>query len=227
MKNMHTTVPATIDEVVDSIIRIDHPEMAAADPIPETEENTKLRLQIKQSFNDYINRIKHGIQVLVDAKKLTPELIDIQKVAHILDKHGLRFMHLGRLFQEELGFSNDTVFNFYLEADHAFERKNYSEAADILLFLTVLNPLVPSFWLTLGLAEEAMAKYEDAIMAYRMVIGLNEADLLPILYCAECHKQLHQTEQARQMLDLAIERSADKSEFADIKQKAALMKNHL
>ncbi|NGX42923.1 MAG: hypothetical protein K940chlam7_01211 [Chlamydiae bacterium] len=133
----------------------------------------------------------------------------------------------GKSAQEILGFSDQTMAKFYGAARHLFEVEHYTDALNAFVFLVTLNPRNYEFWLGLGMATQMCGNFEDAINAYEMAAMHNIENPVPYFYLAKCFFAIHDRENALNALDLALEYSADRIEFLDIKTQAMKAKELL
>ena len=132
---------------------------------------------------------------------LPPDIIAKLKDPTIL----IRYIEDGKTFQEILGYSEERMEAYYQKAKELFDRQAYEKAAEVFLFLTTLNPYVPSFWLGLGMSEELLHHFHEALRAYGMAIFTHPQDPLPHYHSATCYLALHDPTHARQSLELAVE----------------------
>jgi type III secretion system low calcium response chaperone LcrH/SycD len=147
------------------------------------------------------------------------------------DKEGLKKeLAAGKTAQEIMGFTNLAMAKFYKAAYHLFEHRRFTDAANAFLFLATLNPHNHDYWLGLGMSTQLSGNYEAAIDAYEMAAIIDIESPVPYFYLAKCLFAIHDRESALQALDLALEYSDNRSEFAELKQqakaaKALLLKN--
>lgn len=114
-------------------------------------------------------------------------------------------MQEGKSLQEIIGFSDETMKQFYEAAYRLYNAGKESEAADAFLFLTTLNSSVEAFWLGLGMAEQCLQHYEEALSAYAMASMIIEDDPLPYYHSAACYQALQENENVRKSLELALQ----------------------
>lgn len=133
----------------------------------------------------------------------------------------------GKIPQEIIEFSNETMAKFYQAAHLLFEKKCYQEASHAFLFLATLNPHCHDYWLGLGMTTQLCHHYEEAIDAYELAALCDITSPVSYFYLAKCLFAIHDRENAVQALDLAIEMAADSEEYAELKQKAEAAKDAL
>ena len=112
-------------------------------------------------------------------------------------------IHDGKSLQEMIGYSDELMQKLYESALEVFNEKRYREAADGFLFLTTLNPYVYAYWLGLGMSEQLLEEYEQAILAYECASSCETQNPAPHYYLAACHLLLNEKEEARLHLEAA------------------------
>ena len=75
--------------------------------------------------------------------------------------------------QETLQISNEKMVEYYEYAQELFADKRYQDAADILLFLSTINPYVYEVWLARGVAEYSLQNFTESVYAFQMAIALD------------------------------------------------------
>ena len=161
----------------------------------------------QRDLNNLMKSISETEQLLV--KQGARELIQrLQQAMILLIQHGdwphLMFpvsLHEGMTTAKEVfGVTEDHINLFYERARDCFERENYSDASDICLLLTKLEPKEVTFWIALGMSEQLKGEYQAATEAYAKAVDLDEDDLRPVLYAARCLVDLGEVPLARALL---------------------------
>ncbi len=133
----------------------------------------------------------------------------------------------GKIAQQIVEFSDETMAKFYQAAYQLFEQKRYAEACNAFLFLASLNPYHHEYWLGFAMAAQLNHEYESAIDAYELAALMNITSPLPYFYLSKCLFAMHNREGALQALELAIEMADDIDAFQDIKKQAISAKEIL
>ncbi|MDP1834865.1 MAG: SycD/LcrH family type III secretion system chaperone [Chlamydiales bacterium] len=133
----------------------------------------------------------------------------------------------GKSFQEILGYSDETMEQFYNAAYSLMQKHRYKEASDAFVFLTTLNPFVPEYWLGMGMCEQINQDYEQALVAYSMVVIGDRYQPLAHYHSAACHHALGDNNAALRSLEKAITLAEGEPEFADTLEQAIRSKNLL
>lgn len=178
----------------------------------------QLYLQNRQALDEYLQRLKRGMQHLKDAG-LLDHILDKKLLQSLLRKIDIK-QRQPALLQKELKLTSETVLLFYRYGKDVYQKRHHEEAADVFLFLTALNPLVAPFWVSLGVAEEVNQRFDAAIMAYLMALDLDLENLTPALSVARCFQALHKPEQARVVLHEAIEQADNEAKHQEFKERA-------
>lgn len=131
-----------------------------------------------------------------------------------------RKINEGKVLQEIIGYSPETMEKFYQIAYKLFQHQQYQEAADAFIFLTTLNPYVFNYWLGLGMCEQLCGKFDGALIAYATSILINVTNPIPQYHSSACYKALNDSGNAIASLELAILYAGEKPEFDSIKKHA-------
>lgn len=133
-------------------------------------------------------------------------------------------MSQGKLGQEILGFSESVMGQFYVAALHIFEEKRYADAVDAFLFLSTLNPEHYDYWLGLGASLQHCNDYEGAVDAYEMAAICQIDCPVPYFHLSKCLFAMHDRASSLQAIDLALEYSEFRDEYADLHRQAKAAK---
>lgn len=130
----------------------------------------------------------------------------------------------GKIAQEILEFSDQTMDKFYLAAFELYQLNHFSDAADAFLFLVALNPHHYDYWLGLGAATQRCGDYEAAIDAYEMAAICQIENPIPYFHLAKCLFAMHDRESALQAIEMALEYSKDNDDFTEVYEHALAAK---
>ena len=119
-----------------------------------------------------------------------------------------------------LGFSSETMALMYQSAHHFFTEHQYEEAAEAFLFLATLDPDNFDYWLGLGMSVQMRGDYEAGIDAYEMAAFIEVENPISYFYLSKCFFAMHDRENAKQALEMAIDYAGDSSQYADLKHQA-------
>ncbi len=127
----------------------------------------------------------------------------------------------GRTYQDFTQLTPQSMEAIYMVAYNLYNAAKYGEAEKIFQLLSILNHFDKRFWIGLGACREQQKKYDNAIKAFGFVVMLDIHDPAPQLLCAKCFIAQGKTEDARGALEAVIFNSAEKPEFAQLKQEAS------
>lgn len=175
--------------------------------------------QCVQAADQYLGRIQQAVQLLADAGLLA-QAINQKQLEELLAKKDPSEILNGGVPQKQFGLSNEKLLEFYEYGSEFFKKEAYEEASNIYLFLTLLNPLIASFWVGLGMAEEMKQEYDAASLAYLMALDVNGEDLQPAIYCAQCLVKSGQPEKAKQFLEYALKEAEEAPLQSEFKKQA-------
>lgn len=157
----------------------------------------------------------------MDAEELEEFIITPEIMQKLNDPDLLRrYVEEGKTFQEILGYSDEAMKRFYEVAHRLLAGQRYKEAGDGFVFLTTLNPYVPEYWLGLGMCEQLQQEYEQAIVAYAMVIIGNRHQPIAHYHTAACHHAMGDRDRALQALERCLEAAGEQEEFTQVRADA-------
>lgn len=93
------------------------------------------------------------------------------------------------------------------------EDGRFDEASDCFLFLTTLYPKDSLLWLGLGIAEQQLSRFEEALSAYEMAAACDFDAPLPYYYMAKCCFSLHDRPAALKAIDMTLEMCEEGSDL--------------
>lgn len=155
----------------------------------------------------------------MDPFRISAKLMDQLREEGWLEKQ----LKEGKSLQEIVEFSDGTMQKFYEVAYHLFQAGKDQDAADAFLFLSTLNPAVHIFWVGLGMAEQCLQHYEEALSAYAMASLTEMEDPLPYYHSAACYHALQDNENCRKSIEMALHYFEGKPEYAALKETAELI----
>ena len=118
-------------------------------------------------------------------------------------------LQAGKSLGEIVGFSEDAMQHFYAAAYQLYHSGRDKDAADAFFFLSALHPSVQVYWLGLGMAEQCLNRFEEALSAYAMASLLEPQDPLPYYHSAACYHALQDVINARKSLEMALDYFGD------------------
>jgi type III secretion system low calcium response chaperone LcrH/SycD len=133
----------------------------------------------------------------------------------------------GKNGQEVLGLSDSLMAKLYGAAYHLFDTKRHAEAINAFLFLANLNPSKHEYWLGLGMSTQLSGNFEGAIDAYEIAALCELDNPTAYFYLAKCLFAIHDRTSALEALELAVEYSEDKVEYAELRQQAKAARDSL
>lgn len=126
--------------------------------------------------------------------------------------------------QDLVGISDEEIISYYNVGSQLFKSGAYHDACHIFTLLTQLNPKATTFWMALAIAQEKLHEYEIAVYSYLISAELDETSTTCYLHAARCLVQLHQPEEAKKVLQHALERI---NEQPNLKSEQAKINNML
>lgn len=138
-----------------------------------------------------------------------------------------RKINEGKVLQEIIGYTPETMEKFYQIAYNLFQHQHYQEAGDAFIFLTTLNPYVYNYWLGLGMCEQLCNKFDGALIAYATSILIQVENPISHYHSATCYEALNDPGNAIASLELAIMYAGEKPEYETIKRHAIAARDAL
>jgi len=184
----------------------------------------RMKDQLKESLLKYQKRLLFGVEALSLHKKW-PHDDRIKKGMELFSDPAQinTIVESGMTLQDILRFTKEELLSFYSVGLELYNRGAYHESSHIFLLLTQLNPFIAAFWSALGAAEDKSGDTQGALYAYLMAVELEENTLAPSLHAAKCLLLLNHPEEAKKILQLAIEKCEKNDALKNEKQKAEQM----
>ncbi|HCG5281105.1 SycD/LcrH family type III secretion system chaperone VcrH [Vibrio parahaemolyticus] len=135
----------------------------------------------------------------------------------------LSFLEEGGTLKMLHDVSADTIEHIYAVGYNFFQSGKIEQAAKVFQLLSMLDHYQARFFIGLGAARQELGEYLQAIDAYSYAALVDINDPRPPFHSAECHLKLEQLTEAESGFYSAKEMSADKSQYADLHQRAGIM----
>lgn len=207
-------------------------------------ETFKIQLEALLSEKEEIKRIDRGMKLIYDYLKICSggqaSLTELEKVAEKLFEEALQsldvfseFVEKDQIdseedtqndenislelpsFAEHLCLSKDVLKQIYELAQDLYNKDLIEDAVSVVQTLTFFDSTKYEIWLFLGICEQRLNNYYQAIYAYTMASLIDTEDPLPYLYCTQCFIALRDFAQAEECLISAKERNAEKGPLLD------------
>jgi len=114
----------------------------------------------------------------------------------------------GKSLQQIFGFSNETALLFYEVAKNILEQKRFRDAINAFVFLTTINPYVPSFWMGLGMAQQLNQEHNVALDSYNIALTLEGRQIFPYIVAAQCCIEIKDFDKATNLMEVAEQYAA-------------------
>lgn len=124
--------------------------------------------------------------------------------------------------KDAMGVSSSYMENVYAQAYRLYNTGKYSEATDLFRILVMLNAMEPKYMLGLAACYHMLKEYYNAIQTYTLAVALDVESPIPHYHTSDCFIQMKDYLSAMICLELAINRSGDKPEYAKMKERAQL-----
>lgn len=154
---------------------------------------------------------------------LAPYQLSDSFIQKLQDRNALQEeLQAGKSLGELVSFSEEAMQHFYEAAYQLYQSGRDKEAADAFFFLCTLHPAVQVYWLGLGMAEQCLNRFEEALSAYAMASLLEPQDPLPYYHSAACYHALQDAANARKSLEMALDYFGDDHDALKATARAAL-----
>lgn len=198
-------------------------------PNPFTSEDThfkKKKTELAVSFKQFQNRINHGYKVLLRHDPSAEKIFDKNLINQIASRSITELEQENSTIQELLHVKDDSLLSIYKTVKMLHEKKLEKDASDLLLFLIVINPLIPSFWEALGTLERQKANFQEASLAYLMAYDLNHESFTSLFSCLDMLLQQNDKDKAKVICDYILDQSKLEDK-GDVHQRALKYKHKL
>lgn len=108
---------------------------------------------------------------------------------------------LGELF----GLSDREIDVVFMMGHYLFNFGKYQAALNVFGVLTMYRPMVSKYWRAAGAANQALKKYQEAVVAYDMALTTNFEDVISYTYRGESKISLGQVDEGIEDLRRAVE----------------------
>jgi len=130
-------------------------------------------------------------------------------------------------FQKMMGISEEAMESKFKYGQVCYRKQDFESAKEVFAYLSMLNPYVQKFWMSLGSAQIRLEAFEDAITSYTVASTLNEKDPRPHYCSAFAYVSLGQSDEAEQSLKMAIEIAKRDDAHRELERQAEKMLSKL
>ena len=141
-------------------------------------------------------------------------LLELQKPGELRNQ-----IDAGKSLQEIIGYTDEFMQELYNAAHDVFQEGRFQEAADGFLFLTTLNPYVYAYWVALGMSQQLLEEYEQALLAYECAGKIEVACPIPDYYMAACQLLMNDQELAKVSIERAKQKCIGRQNYASFYEK--------
>lgn len=145
-----------------------------------------------------------------------------KKFDQALGEIGNKMLRQGVVPKDALGVSNNYLENIYAQGYRLYNTGKYVEATHLFRILIMLNAMEPKYMLGLAACFHMLKEYFNAIQTYTMCSVLEPQNPIPYYHSSDCFIQMKDNLSAMICLELAIDHSGNKPEYAKIKERAQL-----
>lgn len=145
---------------------------------------------------------------------------------YIIPKDAINRLIPGKILQEVVGFSDETLVRFYEAASSILDQRRFEDAINSFFFLTALNPYLSELWQGLAMSYQQNQEYENALDAYSVAYTLEGKKLFSYAMAAQCCIEMKEFDKAHTILDKAIY-YAEENNLPKLKQDAQSAKAYV
>jgi type III secretion system low calcium response chaperone LcrH/SycD len=171
-----------------------------------------LENKMKERFQLFEEKLGKAVEALKQSPQFDQFFPSKEKFEEVLSNAPPEGFSPDKPLSRILGFSENGLFEIYGIGFESFNKKNYEEASNIFLLLTILYPTFSLFWIALARASELLERFEEASIAYSMALELDPDDPLPAIDAVRCLLKMNKKEKAANLLDSVIEKSEQNEE---------------
>lgn len=145
-----------------------------------------------------------------------------EKFGKAFDELANKMLKEGMTPKETMGVSNSYLENIYAQAYRLYNTGKYIEATHLFRILIMLNPMEPKYILGLAACFHMLKEYKNAIESYTMCSVMDPQNPIPHYHSSDCYIQMKDYLSAMLCLELAIDRTKDKPEYAKMKERSQM-----
>ncbi len=124
--------------------------------------------------------------------------------------------------KDAMGVNNNVLESIYAQAYRLYNTGKYIEAVHLFRILIMMNVTEPKYTLGLAACFHMLKEYKNAIQTYTMCSTIDPDTPIPYYHSSDCFIQMKDYLSAMLCLQLAIDKSENKPEFAKIKERAMM-----
>lgn len=172
----------------------------------EDRENLKSQLQFRE-IREQMNLAQELIFELLPKKLAKEQFAKIEEEFKNASSHFTDFFQSPEdksnrfSLQEAFGFSDDTVISIYELAQELTDAKQYKNASALFVFLEMLAPHVPNFWIGHAFCLQELSQHQEAIAVLTAAQILDPTNLSTYLYKIESYSELKENDKRKQEID--------------------------
>lgn len=121
-----------------------------------------------------------------------------------------------------LGVSDESAEGVYGQAYLLYNTGRYRDAAEIFRLLIMLNSTEAKYLMGLAACYHMLKEYQSASSTYNLVSIIDPNNPIPFFHASDCYIQLGDKITAAVMLEMAVKRATEKTEFATLLQRAKI-----
>jgi tetratricopeptide (TPR) repeat protein len=199
--NLDHAVNAYIDLLVEE--EKEHFQDGLDSPI---QQENKIRQQVQEAMQEFYQRYKSGYKAISDAMKTETPALTHDTLAILEDEKAfLDAIENGKPLYVLLGYSFETVTEFYTALTTLFEKEEYEKVRDGFFFLITISPETAEFWTGLAVAETKLKEYGKAKEAFSNALELDPTSQEAYLGCLHTLMHLDRADDAEKLCDQGIQ----------------------
>jgi tetratricopeptide (TPR) repeat protein len=137
----------------------------------------KVRTQVQDAMNEFYEKCGAGFKAICEVLQAQNEpvpQVSEENLAIFEDPEALmNAVENGSSIYQLLGFSSETLEQFYKALMSLFESQEYEKVQNGFFFLITISAQTADFWTGLGIAETKLKKYEKAKETFMHAIQLD------------------------------------------------------
>lgn len=126
------------------------------------------------------------------------------------------------LIKDIIGLSDDSAESIYSQAYLLYNTGKYNDSAELFRLLIMLNATEPKYIMGLAACFHMMKEYEGAASAYSLLSIVDPENPIPYFHASDCYIQMGDRGSAIVALEMAVQRSGAKPEFAMMKERSQI-----
>lgn len=138
----------------------------------------------------------------------------VETFAKLVEFIAKKFLRGEVTLADLLNLDDNEIEVIFLMGHYLYNYGKYQASLNVFSVLTLYKPFVSRYWRAAGAANQALKKYNEAIVAYDMALTTNLNDVISYTYRGESKLQAGLADEGIEDLQKAVQVGAEQSFYA-------------